>query len=57
MHYYQMKGVQHMCYYQLLHDKVLGLNSRAISCGFDQAAISAMEECFPEVTIKGFFSI
>ena len=41
--------------FQLLHDRVLGLNPRAISCGFDQAAISAMEECFPGVTIKGWF--
>ena len=47
----------YVCMFQLLHDKVLGLNPKAISCGFDQAAISAMEECFPGVTIKGWFYI
>ena len=39
--------------FQLLYDKILGLNSRAISCDFEQAAISAMEECFPGVTNEG----
>ena len=41
--------------FQLLHDKVLGLNSRSITCSFDQAAISAMEKCFPGATIEGWF--
>ena len=41
--------------FQLLHDKILGLNPRAISCGSDQATIWTMEECFPDVTIKEFF--
>ena len=41
--------------FQLLHDKILGLNPRPISCGFNQAAISAMEECFPGITIEGCF--
>ena len=35
--------------------KIPELNPIAISCGFDQAAISAMEECFPGVTIEGCF--
>ena len=47
----------YVCMFQLLHDKIPGLNSRTISCGFNQAAISAMEECFPDVTTEGCFSI
>ena len=37
----------HVCMFQLLHGKIPGLNPRAISCDFEQAAISAMEEWFP----------
>ena len=43
--------------FQLLHDKIPGLNSRAISCAVEQVAITAMEECFPGVAIEGCFSI
>ena len=41
--------------FQLLHDKIPRLNPRAIFFDFEQAAISAMEERFPGVTIEGCF--
>ena len=47
----------YVCMFWLLHEKVLRLNPRAISCGFDQEAISAMEKCFPGDIIEGCFSI
>ena len=45
----------YVCVFQLLHDKIPGLYQKAISCYFEQVAISAMEECFPGVTIGGCF--
>ena len=49
------KRATYVCMFHLLHDKIPELNPRAISCDFERTAISAMEECFPGVTVKGCF--
>ncbi|XP_064117591.1 uncharacterized protein LOC135223014 [Macrobrachium nipponense] len=41
--------------FQMMSDEIPGLNPSRISCDFEQAAISAMEECFPGVVIQGCF--
>ncbi|XP_064098057.1 uncharacterized protein LOC135209279 [Macrobrachium nipponense] len=41
--------------FQMMSDEIPGLNTSRISCDFEQAAISAMEECFPGVVIQGCF--
>ena len=41
--------------FQMLQDTIPGLQPTSISCDFEQAAISAMEECFPGVIIQGCF--
>ena len=44
-----------VCMSQLLHDKILGLNPRAISCGFDQAVFRQWRNVFQELQLKDVF--
>ena len=37
------------------HDEIPGLNSKSISCDFEQAAISVIEESYLGVTFEGCF--
>ena len=41
--------------FRMLHDTIPRLKPRAISCDFEQAAIMAMKECFPDVKIQGCY--
>ncbi|XP_068237095.1 uncharacterized protein [Palaemon carinicauda] len=41
--------------FQMISDAIPGINPSRILCDFEQAAISAIEECFPGVVIQGCF--
>ena len=41
--------------FRMIQNAIPGSTTRTISCDFEQAAISAMRECFPNVRINGCF--